>query len=66
MTTTTIQVDVEVRDELRARGRMGETYNDVLRRLLIATRSREGGVLDRPRRFVSVPTNPLFAHQERE
>lgn len=38
MPTTTIQVDVEVRDQLRARGRMGESYNDVIRRLLSATR----------------------------
>lgn len=38
MPTTTIQVEVEVRDQLRARGRMGESYNDVIRRLLLATR----------------------------
>lgn len=39
MTTTTIQIDMEVRDQLRARGRMGESYNDVIRRLLNASRS---------------------------
>jgi hypothetical protein len=39
MATTTIQIDVQIRDQLRARGRMGETYNDVIRRLLAATRS---------------------------
>ena len=38
MPSTTIQVDIEVRDQLRARGRMGESYNDVIRRLLSATR----------------------------
>jgi|GEM_PF-6939996 len=40
MPTTTIQIDVEVRDELRSRGRMGESYNDVVRRLLDSTRPR--------------------------
>jgi predicted CopG family antitoxin len=39
MDTTTIQIDVEVRDQLRSRGRMGESYNDVILRLLTATRS---------------------------
>lgn len=39
MPTTTIQVETEVRDELLRRGRMGESYNDVIRRLLLATRS---------------------------
>jgi len=38
MPTTTIQIDTEVRDQLRARGRMGESYNDVIRRLLLAAR----------------------------
>jgi predicted CopG family antitoxin len=41
MPSTTIQVDVEVRDQLRSRGRMGESYNDVIRRLLAATRNLE-------------------------
>lgn len=41
MPNTTIQVDVEVRDQLRLRGRMGESYNDVIRRLLNATRQVE-------------------------
>jgi predicted CopG family antitoxin len=41
MPTTTIQIDVEVRDLLRSRGRMGESYNDVIRRLLAATRSSD-------------------------
>ncbi|HXW67295.1 MAG TPA: hypothetical protein VEL82_05425 [Thermoplasmata archaeon] len=37
--TTTIQVDVEVRDRLRALGRMGESYDDVIRRLLASART---------------------------
>ena len=39
--TTTIQIDLEVREELRSRGRMGESYNDVIKRLLGATRSAQ-------------------------
>ncbi|HTT74044.1 MAG TPA: hypothetical protein VMG99_07900 [Thermoplasmata archaeon] len=38
MPTTTIQIDLEVRDRLRAIGRMGESYNDVIRRLLETSR----------------------------
>jgi predicted CopG family antitoxin len=38
MPTTTIQVDIEVREQLRSLGRMGESYNDVIKRLLVATR----------------------------
>jgi predicted CopG family antitoxin len=38
MPSTTIQVDLEVREQLRALGRMGESYNDVIKRLLLATR----------------------------
>ena len=41
MPYTTIQIDVEVRDQLRSRGRMGESYNDVIRRLLAAARPLE-------------------------
>ncbi len=41
MPATTIQVDVEVRDRLRALGRMGESYNDVIKRLLLAARHLE-------------------------
>jgi predicted CopG family antitoxin len=38
MPTTTIQVDLDVKEQLRALGRMGESYNDVIKRLLVATR----------------------------
>jgi predicted CopG family antitoxin len=41
MPFTTIQIDIEVRDQLRARGRMGESYNDVIRRLLVSTKQLE-------------------------
>ena len=61
MATTTIQVDDEVRDELRARGRMGETYNDVILRLLDATRIKEGGPMDPARGPAVSSPNPLYA-----
>ncbi len=41
MPSTTIQIDLEVREELRALGRMGESYNDVIKRLLAAARHLE-------------------------
>jgi negative regulator of replication initiation len=66
MPTTTIQIDIEVRDQLRARGRMGESYNDVLRRLLTATRSADA---NRPLPPNVAPTSlpkPLFVHRDRE
>jgi len=54
MTTTTIQVDTEVREELRARGRMGESYNDVIVRLLAATRPDSPGRTMKPDEAVPV------------
>ena len=34
MDTTTIQVDTQIRDMLRSFGRKGETYNDILAKLI--------------------------------
>ncbi len=34
METTTIQVDIKVRDLLRSFGRKGETYNDIIIKLI--------------------------------
>lgn len=34
METTTIQVDIKVRDLLRSFGRKGETYNDIILKLI--------------------------------
>ena len=34
MSTTTIQVDVKVRDLLRSFGRKGDTYNDIIEKLI--------------------------------
>lgn len=66
MPSTTIRLDTEVRDRLRARGRMGESYNDVIRRLLDATRFSDGGSPpfgeDRP----PVPSRPWRPLQGRE
>jgi hypothetical protein len=38
MKTTTIQVDTETRDALRLLGKKGETYNDIIRKLINRTR----------------------------
>ncbi len=34
METTTIQVDTQIRDTLRSFGRKGDTYNDILTKLI--------------------------------
>ena len=41
MASTTIQVTLEVRDELRLRGRKGDSYDDIIRRLLVIARASE-------------------------
>jgi hypothetical protein len=46
--TTTIQVSVEIRDRLRELGRMGESYDAVIRRLLEAARAT-GALSETPR-----------------
>jgi predicted CopG family antitoxin len=65
MATTTITIDVEVRDELRARGRMGESYNDVIRRLLGATRSKDSSHGEFPSRSADIPSKGWVPHQDR-
>jgi hypothetical protein len=66
MSTTTIRIDVETRDELLTRGRMGESYDDVIRRLLTATKAKEGVPPEQLRRTVAISPKPLFTHQNRE
>jgi hypothetical protein len=66
MPTTTIQIDVEVRDQLRARGRMGETYNEVIRRLLAATRPRGAAYVDAPGAPPSVVSRPWVPQRDRD
>jgi len=64
MAITTIQVSVEVRDELRLRGHLGETYDDVIRRLLLATRGRESPIADHSRRPLNYAPRSPFPRQE--
>jgi hypothetical protein len=66
MPTTTIQIEVEVRDQLRARGRMGETYNDVLRRLLSATRSLDAGRISPPSALPGSSSKPWTPLKHRD
>ena len=66
MASTTIQVSVEVRNELRTRGHVGETYDDVLRRLLSATRPRDAAGFDRYRRTTATSGGTLVRQEVRE
>lgn len=45
MPTTTIAIDVEVREQLKTFGHAGMTYNDILRRMM-AEIEREAFILD--------------------
>jgi hypothetical protein len=65
MASTTIRIDTETRDELQSRGRMGESYDQVIQRLLAATRSRDGSHPEPTRKPTSPSQRPLFAHQDR-
>jgi len=38
---TTIQISKEIRDQLRELGKMGETYDDVIRRLVKQAKEAE-------------------------
>ncbi len=61
MPSTTIQIEIEIRDQLRALGRMGESYNDVIKRLLQAShhleafRSGGRGILSQAQGPVWIP-----------
>jgi hypothetical protein len=65
MTSTSIRIDTETRDLLRARGQMGESYDDVLRRLLAATATTSEGRKELPRKPATPLPKALFAHQDR-
>jgi hypothetical protein len=66
MPSTTIQVDVEVRDQLRLRGRMGESYNDVIRHLLAATRPYETAARGLGEVPSSAPSRPWIPFRDRD
>jgi len=61
---TTIQVTVEVRDELRLRGRKGDSYDDIIRRLLVAARAREVAPPELLRPPFAATTQTLFPRRE--
>ena len=66
MTTTTITIDVELRDQLRAMGRMGETYSDVLRRLFALAHTRQGLRIEDRGGWGPSPTKTWSPLQERQ
>ena len=59
MTSTTIRIDTETREQLRSFGRMGESYDAVIKRLLEVARQtdqyRARGVPFRPNRTPGLP-----------
>jgi hypothetical protein len=66
MPSTTIRLDTQTRDELLARGRMGESFDDVVRRLLNATRGSDPGDPAAGRRPAANAVRPLFTHLDRK
>jgi hypothetical protein len=58
--TTTIRVTHSVRDELLARGRMGESYSDVIRRLLSESPAQGGPI----RHLTPGIRSPLYVRPE--
>jgi len=66
MKSTTIQVTVHTRDELLARGRKGDTYDDIITRLLMASRGENLAASDRGQRLMVSPNPPVFVHRDRE
>ena len=66
MPNTTIQIDTEVREQLRAFGRMGESYNDVLRRLLVAARASDRVRLEARGGAPALPSKPWVPLRDRD
>jgi hypothetical protein len=64
--TTTIQLETVVRDELRSRGRMGESYNDVIRRLLALTLAKGTSSGTPVKGSVPVISEPWVPQQDRD
>jgi hypothetical protein len=65
MSTTTIRIDTETRDRLRALGRMGESYDDVIRQLLQSATPEAKRSAEHGRRSPLVVATPLFGRQDR-
>jgi hypothetical protein len=65
MSTTTIRIDTETRDRLRAKGRMGESYDDVIRGLLEVVEANAARNPEHARRPTPTLSAPLFPHQDR-
>lgn len=66
MPTTTIQIETEVRDRLKALGRMGESYNDVIRRLLATARPVEMGRAELKPPGATYPTRQWVPMRDRD
>jgi len=57
--TTTIQVDKELRDILKKMGKKGETYSDIIRKLIrkveyIEFMEKQYKILDNEREWISI------------
>lgn len=59
MSSTTIRIDTETREQLRTFGQMGESYDDVIKHLLeiarLAAQTKARGVPYRPARTPGLP-----------
>jgi predicted CopG family antitoxin len=66
MSQTTIRIDHDVRDRLKALGRMGESYNDVLRRVLSTIRAADETQVLFPPKTSTATSRPLFPHGDRK
>jgi hypothetical protein len=62
--TTTIRIELETRDQLRMRGRMGESYDDVIRRLLTGLSSKDGARAEGTDSRPAFTSKPLFTFQK--
>jgi hypothetical protein len=66
MGSTTVRIDTETRNELRSRGRMGESYDDVIRRLLATTPSEGASRSEARARPTLSASRSWFPKQDRE
>jgi hypothetical protein len=62
--TTTIRIELDTRDQLRLRGRMGESYDDVIRRLLTGPISKDGARATALETRAAFTSKPLFNFQK--
>jgi predicted CopG family antitoxin len=66
MTHTTIRVSEEVRERLKTIGKKGETYNDIIEKLVVGTPQKKEATKEKAKAGEKALTNECFICKEKK